>query len=56
MSKNKIIFDPSNKVIFKGFLDDLVEEVQGNEFMYVSLRKIISERLTFSKILGQRTK
>jgi hypothetical protein len=46
MCKNEICFNPVNEMIFEDALYELVEEVGGNEFMYIGTQKIVGKRLT----------
>jgi hypothetical protein len=54
VSKKKIFFNPSHEMILKGSFDDLVEEIWGDEFVYISSGEIIGEGLKFSKILWEK--
>lgn len=36
---------PCDQMVFKGTLDDLVEDISGNELMNICTREIIRERL-----------
>lgn len=41
----QIFADPRNDVVLEGSLDYLMEEVGGDELVYVRSRKVIGERL-----------
>jgi len=45
MYKLEVLVNPLHKVVFEYALDELVEEVWGEEYMYVGARKIICEGL-----------
>ena len=54
MSNNQVFFNPRHKMVFEGAFDDLMKEIWGDKFMYVSSWKVIGERLIFNKILEKR--
>ena len=41
----KVLLDPSDKMVLEHPFDDLMEEVQGKEFMYIGMGKIGREGL-----------
>jgi len=45
MSNNQVFFNPHHKMVFEGAFDDLMKEIWGDKFMYVSSWKVIGERL-----------
>lgn len=45
MSQSKIVFDPGDQVILESPLDKLVQNVRGDERMYVGSWKMRSVRL-----------
>jgi len=56
MSNEEIFSNPSYKMILEGPFDDLMEEIWGNEFVYIGSWKVVGEGLKFSKILGKRSR
>lgn len=42
---HKVLGDPRNEVIFEGAFDNLVQEIPGDEFIYVGTRKITGKGL-----------
>jgi hypothetical protein len=54
VSNEEIFSNPSYEVIFKGSFNDLMEEIWGNELVYISSGEIIGEGLNFSKTFWEK--
>ena len=46
----QVIFNPSDEVIFERALDELVEDITGDQFIDVGTREVICKRLSLQSI------
>jgi hypothetical protein len=46
MRKSEEVLDPGNEMVLKGSFDELMENIWGNQFVYVCSREIVGEWLS----------